>query len=240
MFVISLVQGLLVLHLMTNFNIEQVKMDVQNTIYITLFIQLLFVLILLFYIPVFLQKSFAGIHGILKEISKGIYSIDFEAENLEASLDKEFYTIILTIKFMLKSIKKFDELKKDKIIEHHNRIVSLLNLTNDGFMILDIRGNVVYINDLIIDIFPTINEKVNMIDSKFPPEVENNIKKYAVNVIKKRTKQEPLQFFIPALKRHITLKSAIIRNSSGTPTGAVISFMNLEKKKTEKHDKVEQ
>jgi len=36
---------------------------------------------------------------------------------------------------------------------------------------------------------------------------------------------------MPALKRHIALNSAIIRDANGQPTGVIISFDNLGKKK---------
>jgi len=240
LFIISLIQGIIIFQLTANFtDTIQLKLDIQNTIYITLFLQLVLVLILFFYIPIFLNKAFSGIHHILKEISKGIYSIDINLENYEIKLDKEFYAVISSIKRMLESILKFDLLKKEKIIEHHNRITALLNLTEDGFIILDIKGNIVYINDIVTDIFPSINEKVNIIDSKFPPEIENSIKKYIVNVLKNKTKSDAQQFFVPTLKKHIFLNCGIIRDAKGEAKGSVIALTNLDRKKTEKTKELE-
>ena len=240
LFIISLIQGIIIFQLTANFtDTIQLKLDIQNTVYIALFLQLVLVLILIFYIPIFLNKAFSGIHQVLKEISKGTYSIDIDLENYERKLDKEFYAVISSIKRMLESILKFDLLKKEKIIEHHNRITALLNLTEDGFIILDIKGNIVYINDIITEIFPSISEKVNMIDSKFPPEIENNIRKYIVNVLKNRTKSDAQQFFVPTLKKHIFLNSAIIRDVRGEAKGVVIALTNLDRKKTEKSKELE-
>ena len=140
------------------------------------------------------------------------------------------------MKDMLKSILTFDKLKKEKIVEHHNRIVALLNLTDDGFMIVDIKGNFVYLNEKVTTTFPALSEKTNIIDTNFPPEIENNIKKYTINILKSRTKQEPQQFFVPSMKHHIILNSAMVRDSTGQPTGAIISLTNIKKRKLNKEE----
>jgi len=240
LFIISLIQAILIFHLVGNFStITELKMNIQNTLYITIFFQFVLALILIFYIPTFLRKTFSGIHKILKEISKGIYSIDIDIENFEASLDKEFYSVMLSIKEMLESVKKFDELKKDKIVEDHNRILALLNLAEHGFIILDEKGNIVFLNDKVTDVYPSVQQEINILDTYFPPEIENNIKKYILSVIKNKTKQDYHQFFSPLLKRHIGLNSAIVRDSKGEPKGAVISITNLEKKKQDKNKEQE-
>jgi len=239
-FIIVLIQAGVVLHLLGNsIDLIQMRIDIQNTIFITIFVQFILALILIFYIPVFLHKAFLEIHNIIKDISQGIYNIDIDTDNFKRSLDKEFYTVMLSLKDMLRSILSFDKLKKDKIVEHHNRIVSLLNLTDDGFIIMDMKANIAYINDKILEAFPALSEKTNMIETNFPPEIENNIKKYVLNILKSKTKQESQQFFVPSMKRHIALNSAIIRDSNGFPTGVIVSFKNLDKKKQEKQKETE-
>ena len=240
LFTISLVQGLLIFHRIGNFNDPvSLKMDIQNTIYITLFLQFILVIILFFYIPVFLHKAFSEIHQILTDITRGNYSIDINIGDFETRVDKEFLAVILSIKDMLKAFLAFDNLKKEKIVEHHNRIILILNLTENGFIILDLNGNIVYINDKVTDVFTSISEKTNMLETNFPPEVENNLKKYIVTILKSQTKQQYQQFFIPSLKRHIGLKSAIVRGHDGEVKGAVVAISNLEKKKPEKNKEPE-
>jgi len=235
LFLIALVQGLIITQLLHHFqDIESLKMDIQNTVYITVFLQFVLSIILIFYIPVFLRNAFMEIHNILKDISQGVYQLEIDEETYEKTLDKEFFQLMLEIKRMLKSVVTFDKLKKDKIVEHHNRINALLNLTENGFMILDQNGNVVYLNDIIMSVFSSIDEKTNMLETNFPPDVENNIKKYVVQIFKAKTKLDPQQFFLPSLKRHIILNSAIVRGSDGEMTGIVISISNLEKKKQDK------
>lgn len=237
LFLISIVQGIIIFQLINTYDPQsELKIDVQNTLFITIFIQFVLAIYLFFYIPVFLHKAFSEIHNILKDISQGIYNIDIDLKTFQTSMDKEFYAVIVSIDEMLKSVLNFDRLKKDKIIEHHNRILAILNLTSDGFIAMDIKGNIIYINDKVTDTFPAISEKTNMIDTNFPPEIENNIKKYSLNILKSKTKQEQQQFYLPVLKRHVVLNSAIIRDSNGQAVGIIISFDNLEKKKKKENE----
>ncbi len=239
MFIVSILQAGIILHLVNNSSsFLQMKLDVQNTIFIGIFVQFILTLIIVIYVPVFLNKAFNEINNIIKDISQGVYSIDIDLDNLETTTDKEIFAVISLLKDMLKSILTFDKLKKEKIIEHHNRIVSILNLTDDGFVIVDIKGNFIYMNEKVTNTFPALNDKSNIIEANFPPEIENNIKKYTLNILNSQTKQEPQQFFVPILKRHIILNSAMIRNAAGQPIGAIIALTNLEKRKQNKEEEV--
>ncbi|MDP8268670.1 MAG: PAS domain S-box protein [Candidatus Tenebribacter davisii] len=238
-FIVTILQAGIILHLINNANsYMQMKLDLQNTIFISLFIQFILALTIIFYTPVFLHKAFTEIHNIIKDITQGIYTIDIDPDNNKTTIGKEFLIVISLLKDMLKSILNFDTLKKEKIVEHHNRIVSILNLTDDGFAIVDIKGNFVYMNEKVTETFPALHDKSNIIETNFPPEIENNIKKYTLNILKSRTKQEPQQFFVPSLKRHVILNSALIRDASGQPTGAIIAIKNLEKRKQTKEEEL--
>jgi signal transduction histidine kinase len=231
---ISILQNIIILKLIPDdFNH---KIDLQNTIYITSFIQIVFGIIIFSYIPLFLQKAFMEIHQILKDLSQGIYNLDLDLEEYKKTADKEFYAVIEVLVETVKSIEKFDLLKKEKIVEHHNRIQAILNLAEDGFLILDSKGAIVYINDLLLNVFPPFQEKKSIIDSNFNPEIENNIKKYAISVIKSGSKQPSQNNFFPSLKKHITLKSAVVRNSFGVVCGAVIALSNLPKSDEKRKD----
>ena len=224
---VSLLQNIILLQLIPT-DLSN-KIDMLNTIYISSFIQIIFVIILLSYIPILLQKAFNEINQVLKDLTQGIYQIDLDINDYEQRADKEFFSVFSTLVTMVKSVAKFDTLKKEKIVEHHNRILAILNLTEDGFMVIDRNGTIVYKNDILLNIFPTLHEKNSIIDSNFTPEIENNIKKYAINLIKKGSKQPPINHFFPSLKKHITIKSAIVRDSSGDVCGAVLALVNLPK-----------
>lgn len=238
LFLISMMQGIIVLHLViTGQDMHQVRLDIQNTIYITLFMQFLVTIILVFYIPVFLHKAFMDIHVILKDIAQGMYSLEIDLPTYENMVDKEIFAVIKSISDTLRSVKKFDKLKKDKIVEHHNRIISILNLAENGFIILDVEGNIVYINDKVTNIFPNLNEGVNVTETNFAPEIENSIKKFILPILKNKSSVDNQQYFIPTLKRHIGLGCGIVRDSYGGVKGTVVAITNLEvKKKVEKKD----
>jgi len=228
---ISFIQGMVIISLTTKLvNMKNLKIDLRNAVYITWFLQFLFSMILIFYLPIFLHNSFSKIHMKLKEISLGNYNIDMNLQGMEFSMNKEFYSIHVSIKEMLKSIRTFDFLKKEKIIEHHHRIKAIINLASDGFIISDKKGKIIYINDIVSEIFPQFDENVYIVDTNFPPEIENNIKKYIIEVLKTERKKDFQQYFIPNLKKHIGLNSALIRNQDGNTMGLAIVFTNLEKK----------
>ena len=154
MFIVAILQAGIILHLISNsISFIQMKLDVQNTIFIGLFIQFLLTLIIIFYVPIFLHKAFSEIHNIIKDITQGVYTIEIDLDNYKTTIDKEFFAVISILKDMLKSILTFDKLKKEKIIEHYNRIVSILNLTDDGFVIVDIKGNFIYMNEKVTNTF---------------------------------------------------------------------------------------
>lgn len=229
LFLISIIQGFIILQIVDyTEDMERAKMDIINTIFITFFLQFVLVIVLFFYIPVFLRKAFSDIHQILKDITLGVYNIDIDEENLKTNTDREFYEVIESIQTALESILKFDNLKKDKIIEHHNRILALLKLTTDGFIIIDINGNIIYLNDAVSDHYPSLSEKANIIDSNFPPEIEKNIKDYCLSVINSKSKKPSKKFYSTSLKWHVNMNSAIVRGLSGEAKGAVISFENLK------------
>jgi len=238
LFLISMLQGIIVLHLViTGQDMLQVRLDIQNTIYITLFMQFLVTIILVFYIPVFLHKAFGDIHVILKDIAQGMYSLEIDLPTYERKVDKEIFAVVKSITETLRSVKNFDKLKKDKIVEHHNRIISILNLAENGFIILDVEGNIVYINDKVTNIFPNLNEGINITETNFAPEIENSIKKFILPILKNRSSVDNQQYFMPTLKRHIGLGCGIVRDSYGGVKGTVVAITNLEtKKKVEKKD----
>jgi len=241
LFSISLIQGLIILNRISNVdNLNSLMIDIQNTIILTIFLQFIVVISFIYYIPIFLNKTFSEIHSILKDITRGIYSIEIDLDDYQKRVDKEFFAVILSIKEMLKSVQTFDALKKEKIIEHHSRIISILHLTENGFIITDTNGNIVFINDKVTEAFKSLTEATNILETNFPPEVENSIKKYLSNILKSQTKQESQQFFVPALKRHVGLNSAVVRGPNGGMKGAIISISNLEKKKLEKKEKVQE
>ncbi len=236
---ISVIQGVLIVHTFSTDKLsEEKKTDVINIISASIGSQIVFLFIFIIYIPVIRKKIFVDIHKIIKEISKGNYQTDFDFQTIADKNDKSIAEIILSLKKMLSMIQKFEKARKEKIIEHKNRILKILRLTENGFMIVTLDGEIRFISDNITDVFPSIYENVNIVNSNFPPVIENSIKKYITNILREKSSSTAQGFFIPSLKKHIVLKSSIVQDSSGMVTGAVIAIHNInEKKKIDKEAK---
>lgn len=215
----------------TNYN------DIESTIYIILLVQFVVTLILIFNLTNFLKQALSNIHKILEDISKGNYNIDIDISTYKERLDQEFVDIIISIKNALIIFRRFDELKKEKIVEQKNRLKTLLNIAENGFIITSMNGDIMYINQPVKDVFSSLNEETNLYDDSFVPEIEKSIKKYVISTLENKSHIDTQKYFIATLKRHITIKGSIVRNRNGDAVGAVFCLPILEKKKTDKKEK---
>ncbi len=213
---------------------ELMKKDIGNILWIFLFLQFLVAIIFFFYVPVFLHRGFTDVNKLLKEITRGNYNLDIDETELSGRNDEDVMELILQVKKMLNSVVHFDQAKKEKIIEHMNRILSILKLSENGFIVIDIDGDIKFLSDNLNDVFPLLAENLNLFDSSFQPEVNNSIVKYALPILQNRSVQPSQQYFIPSLKRHITLKSSMVRDVGGMPIGVVLGVFNIDRKKGEK------
>jgi len=213
-----------------------IRNNIETTIYIVFILQFILSLVLIFNLPNFLKQSLKEVQNILSEINKGNYTIEIEPDIFHKRMDKEFLNLIISIKNVLMTFKKFDELKKEKIIEYKNRLINVLNISDNGFMIFQLNGELLYINETVLETFPSLNIESSIFESNFIPDLENSIKKYVIQTLKNKSKTEDAQYFMPSLKRHVKIKSAIVKNSTGFPIGAVFCFPDISKKK-EKKDK---
>jgi signal transduction histidine kinase len=223
-----------VLFVFLNFSQEKslivIKSEVLKIMATFLFIQFAIIIISISYLPNYLRKLMGGVRSIINEISQGSYNYDIDLEAQKKLYDKEVYEVIEAAKKMLEIILKFDSLKKEKIQEQRGRIVALLNLTENGFIVVNRKGEIVYINYLISEHFPTIKEHVNIIETNFGLEIDNNIKKFITAVIKNQSKFPPKQFYMSSMKRHIKVKSELVRDDDGEFIGTVIGIFNLSSK----------
>ncbi len=210
---------------------ELMRKDIANILWIFLFLYFLVAIVFFFYVPVFLHRGFSDVIKLLKEITRGNYNLDIDETELSQRNDEDVMELIVQIKKMLNSVIHFDQAKKEKIIEHMNRILSLLKLAENGFIILDIDGDIKFLSDNLNDVFPLLAENLNIFDSSFQPEVNNSIVKYGLPILQNRSAHAPQQYFIPSLKRHITLKSSMVRDAGGMPIGVVIGVFNIDRKK---------
>jgi signal transduction histidine kinase len=208
--------------------------EVRNILLVILILQACIVIFLISYLPTYLKKMLSGIENIISEVARGNYNQDIDIENYKKSYDKELVDVVEILQKMLTIIMKFDSLKKDKIQEQRGRILALLNLTENGFLIVNKKGDIVYVNDFIKEHFPNMSEDINLLEANFGLEIDNNIKKYVSSIIKSQSKNRQQRFYMASMKRHIILRSELVRDANGNFIGAVIGIYNLIKKETEK------
>jgi len=208
--------------------------EIRAILLTVLLLQAFIVIILVSFLPSYLQKMCLVIKTITDDISRGNYNQNIDLIEYGKAFDKELVEVVESLQKMLNVILKFDSLKKEKIQEQRGRIVALLNLTENGFMILNKKGDIVYTNDLLMQHFPTMREDKNIVETNFGLDIDNNIKSYVTNIIKTKSKSRPKQFYMASMRRHITLRSELVRDADGNFIGTVIGIYNLSKRDEDK------
>ena len=212
LFVITLAQGLLITKILhSDATLSIIKGNISNTIVISIFLSFTITILLFFYLPVFLKNSLKPIHKKLKEIGKGSYNIDVDSDNSKDKMDSEFYAIVESISEMLDVILVFDNLKKVKIIEQTNRIKAILNLSKDGFLIVSKKGEIVYVNDPVKNVYPIFEEDNNFVEKNYQPDIENNLKKYVLKILDNQTKSGDFGYFVAHLKNTLLFRQRLLK-----------------------------
>ncbi|MCF7913104.1 MAG: hypothetical protein K9M99_11285 [Candidatus Cloacimonetes bacterium] len=214
--------------------IELFHANIRNTIYIGSFLFFVIVATVYFYLPVHLKRALSHISTVVDDFKKSIYDTDYGLEDKEKILDKEVFAVLNQLIDTRKEIKKNSMGRKAKVYEHYSRITVLMRLVTEGVLIADIKGNIIFINDTLMETFQQLKPETNILTTSYPLEIENNIKKIVMESLKQKKRMEPYQCFIPNLKRHINIDSALVRNEDGAVTGIVLVIQNLDKRKTER------
>ncbi|MCF7920909.1 MAG: cell wall metabolism sensor histidine kinase WalK [Candidatus Cloacimonetes bacterium] len=214
--------------------IELQHENIRNTLYIGIFIYFVLAVTAYFYVPLHFRRSLITLKTIVHDIQQGVYDNEIDLNEMKEFLDPAVYEVLMQINEMKETINTFDHLKKEKIFEHYSRIKAILRIMQEGAIILDLQGKIIFNNDNLLEAFPQLVEGDNLLEKSYPAEIENNIKKMAQTSLQERKRVEQVQCFIPNLKRHITLDSVLVRNEGGDVIGMVIIISNLEKKKIER------
>ncbi|MCD4828345.1 MAG: hypothetical protein K8R90_02795 [Candidatus Cloacimonetes bacterium] len=211
--------------------------EIQNICIIFLVFIFIVGVVFFFNVSGFQSRSLTDLRHLLQEIARGNYNLAIDTDVFEERNDAAVQELIELTAKAVSTVSHFDQAKKEKIVEHLGRIQAMLKLTENGYIILTFEGQIKFISDNVIDVFPVLSTEVNVRESNFPPEVDNTVIRYINDLLRDRGKAEPQQYFIPALKRHITLRSAVVRDTGGIPIGAVVGLYNIEKRKGGKeHD----
>ncbi len=207
-------------------NLDTMVNDLQTILIIFIFVIFVYIIVLIYYLPFKLRKSFLEVEALIDQISQGDYQIDVDFSAYDQ--DADILKLIYALDRMIKIIVRFDQAKADKIYEHHQRINQLINIVPQGVIILSTGGEVSYCNDRLREIYPIINESSNineyLFNNVFDSRLFNTIGmaiRHGQNLYNQKIKGDPSD-------RKAVLDGSIIRNRKGFAIGAVfvISFLN--------------
>ena len=146
LFAIIAVQALLLMvTLSAQRPVQDLITDLQTIIIIFVFVLFIYLIVIYNYIPYKLHKALKEVRAQIDEISNGNYNLDFDSSLYDQ--DSDIQELLLSLKKMLGIIIRFDQVKADKIFEHHQRINQLINLLPQAVLITGINGDVIYCND---------------------------------------------------------------------------------------------
>jgi transcriptional regulator with PAS, ATPase and Fis domain len=162
----------------------------------------------------------------LDEFRVGHYA--FKASEQTEKLEKEFHPLIESIDKVFGNVLKFDKLKETKIYTHHSRIRGLMNLMEEGAMIVDNSGDIIYINDKLQENYKFLDEDVNIFENVYDNHFEEYMKKYINEVISSQMKKEATRMPLKDSDDEITVKSTMYKNKSGDVLGAIFLVSGLK------------
>lgn len=196
-----------------------------NIEYIFLFVEIILGIILLFYVPIILNKSFKPIENVFNEIGRGELDIAISEKYNKGPVA----SLINSTNIMLKNLRDFDKAKKDKIIENRSRLDLILENINDGVIIINDKCEIVLINNHSQNLLgiPSIENNPPLLDFHF----EGEILKYFEEAIAKKTLIPERKIYFPKIKKHITFKNGIIHDEEGRFSGMVIIITDIDLKK---------
>lgn len=193
--------------------------DLQTILIIFLFVIFVVFIIMLYYLPYKLRKSLKEVEDLIEQISQGDYKIDIDFSTYDQDADS--LRLILALDKMIKIIMRFDQVKADKIFEHHQRINQLINILPQGVLIVGTSGEVAYCNDRLRVMYPILNESDNInefiLNDIFDSRLFNTISlalRHGKNLYNEKVKGD-------ANDPQAIINGSIIRDRKGFATGAV-------------------
>lgn len=208
--------------------IEKISNDSKNILFSFLLLFIIYYITIMIYQPIKMKKSIKQLKHVFDEFRKGNY--EYDLDNLTETIEKEYSPLVETIKKMIANIIQFDKLKEVKISAHFGKIKALLALTSDGAMIIDKSGEILYINEVMINRFRNLGleENKDFLDTMFPDYFEKTIKKYIQDVLINKEREEPCAMVMPEINLELIIKSALYKNRNGDFLGAVFMITNME------------
>ncbi len=199
--------------------LQQLKTDLQSIVILFLMFQFVYFVVLFYYVPYQYDNALKEIYKMMSEISEGKYQIDLDLKTHQQG--EEIQNLMTALDKMMKIIIRFDNLKTDKIYEHHQRLQMLISMLPEGCLIITIIGEIVYCNDFIKENFPALSENLNILETLLPEYMEDDLKPIIIDSIKTGNNIHDKILSINSLKTAFKLNSSIIRNRKGNSIGAI-------------------
>lgn len=200
-------------------NIYVLAKDIQSIMLAFSFLIFLYIAFLVNYLPYKLKQSEKRLEALIGEISKGNYEIDIDGYTKEE--DTNFHALLSAISKMLKGIYRFDDAKTAKIYEHHQRILLLINLLSQECLILNIEGEIIYMNDSFRRQHPEISDDVIIGETIIRDKGEAAV----FDTISEALRDGNNIYDFKANKNNnltrLCLNGSIVRDRDGTPNGGV-------------------
>ncbi len=212
--------------------LEEIIINSKNTLLSFLIVIVVVYIAIIIYQTVKLNKSVKIFSHIFEEYRVGNYS--YNVLEQKDRLEKEFHPLITKLDKVFSNVQKFDKLKETKIFTHHSRIKAILNLINEGGMIIDNSGDIIYINDIMKSNFSFLEEEINVLENVYDKHFEESMKRYIRDVLSEQMRKDSYRFFYKDSDEEITIKSHMYKNSKGEIGGAVFvvsGLTNLPSKK---------
>ncbi len=217
---LSVAQLIYTVRFTDNYSIAEnyIKNTFLNNLMILVVVQFAIGAILFLFIPRFLTKMLSGVIRVVKDIGVGKFNSAIKVPNAE----KEVLHLYDEVRIMYDELKEFDELKKMKILEQRSRLEALYSVSSDGYLIVDLQGEVVSVSNLLRDYFPDVEEGANLLNATLGASSQK-LKDYAAAVLEAKDAQEPIFYNMKKLELHFGLKSAVVRGANLEPLGFVIA-----------------
>ncbi|MDP2172610.1 MAG: hypothetical protein Q8M98_05810 [Candidatus Cloacimonadaceae bacterium] len=210
---------LMLISLSTSTNLRDLVSDMQSIIIIFTFVIFVYVVVIYNYIPYRLRKTFKEVGGIIEDISHGKYNIDIDSSTHDQ--DSDIQELILALQRMLNILFRFDQVKSDKIFEHHQRIQQLINMMKQSVLITSISGDIIYCNDSIRRRWTMISERVNLNELIFKHDFNERIFSTMTDALRFGNSLVDVGFEDAEGKQSALINGSIIRNRKGAATGSV-------------------
>lgn len=203
--------------------------DIQSIVIIFLFGIFVYFVFLYNYIPFKMHKAIYEVEKLIEQISNGNYQIDIDSSIYDQ--DKDIQQLILALEKMLGIVSRFDQVKADKIFEHHQRIQLLINLIAQPVLISGANGDVVYCNEPFRRKFPMIAETMNVGEIIWKNDYHGRIFSVIGDALRYGNNISNVLVEDLVYLGRVSISGSIVRSRKGLSTGAVflMNFTEHEK-----------